>query len=138
MPTETKDHFRTAVALPESIIVSCTTKASKSGRKLEDWISERLRKCRDHDAQRGLYFDDKQREALEQLLGGVILANADDAIRLMTSRYTLTVGDEKGIPVEEGIYVILKQRAEETSTTLAALLREAATNGLNDFTYGGH
>ena len=138
MPTETKTTFRTAVALPESIIAICTAKANKSGRKLEDWISERLRLCNDHEAQRGLFFNDTQREALEQLLGGVILANADDALRLLTSRYTLAVGDEKGIPVEEGIYVILKQRAEETGTTLPALLREAVTNGMNDFAYGGH
>lgn len=136
MPTETTN--RGAVSLPESILLICTEKARIAGRKLEDWISERLRLCQNHDAKRGLYFDDVQREALEQLLGGVMLANADDAIRLLTSRFTLAVGGEKEILVEEGVYTVLKQRSEELGIPLPEIIRQAVFDGLSDSAYGAH
>ena len=130
--------YRGAVSLPESIILICAEKAKIAGRKLEDWISERLRMCVNHDAKRGIYFNDTQREALEQLMGGVMLADANEAIRLLTSRFTLAVGEEKAIPVEEGVYTVLKQRSEELSVPLPEIIRQAVYDGLSDAAYGAH
>lgn len=128
----------TAVALPEKVLNQCGAKAKACGKKMEDWIADRLRACIHHDAKRGLYFSDAQREALEQLMGGVMLGSADDALRLLTSRFTLAVGDEKAIPVEEGVYTVLKQRSEELKVPLPQIIREAVANGLSYSAYGGY
>lgn len=131
-------HYSSAVALPEGLLQQCSAKARAVGRKLESWIEDRLTRCLNHDAQRPLYFNDTSRERLEQLLGGVLLRDADDALRLLTSRFTLAVGDEKGIQIEEGVYTVLKERASDLGLSLPDLIREAVANGLSDAAYGAH
>lgn len=156
VPTETKDYtkpntaasrippqsaplsYRTAIALPESVIEGCAAKANAAGRKLEDWVAARLRACADHDAMRGIYFNDAQRERLEQLLGGVMFADADAVLRLIESRFTLAVGDEKGIQIEDGVYTVLKERAQEMGLSLSEVIRQTVTDGLSDGAYGAH
>ncbi len=139
MPSETakqSSSYRSAIALPESILDSCAAKAKAAGKSVEDWITLRLRACANHDAKRGLYFNDTQRERLEMILGGTTLDSADDALKLLTNRYTLTVADEQGITVEEGAYTVLKERSAELSIPLPDIIRTAVADGLSIAAWG--
>lgn len=70
MPTATAS--RNAVlrlALPEKILDAYQAEADQYDVPVDDLIAHRLTTCVDHTAQKPLYFDDTDRQAVEKLLG---------------------------------------------------------------------
>ena len=63
--------------LPERLLDSYQAEADNYGVSLEELISHRLMVCRDHNAQKPLYFNDSDRRELEKILGKNVASTAD-------------------------------------------------------------
>ncbi len=85
------------VSLPKSVHDSYEQFASLIGVPLEDVLADRLQSCVDHNAGRGVYFNDPEREELENLAGRRPLRTAEDALEALRALQTLELA--KAVPI---------------------------------------
>lgn len=135
-PAKPDTLVRVQLDLPASIVDLYESQATSES-STESLIAARLQRCAPHTAQRGLYFDDAEREQLEQLLGGGIFRDAAEALRILHDRYSVTIGGAN-VRLDGPVYTWLKDRAEETSTDLREMIHKICLDALNDYVYGGH
>jgi hypothetical protein len=100
---------RISVALPESLVVHYEEAANKRRTALETVLRTRLERCRDHDAERAIYFDDQARQQLERI-SATQLHTADDVIALV-SRLLTVRADGIEIALRPATLMRLKSRA---------------------------
>ena len=135
MPTETTVRF--TLELPASLVDHYEARAHAVNKPIEEVLALRLQRCSAHDAQRPLYFNDAEREQLEQILGEGYLDSPTDVLRQLRNRYTVSIGGAH-IQLEEGIYQVLKERSQETHEPMRDIVTRACDNGLQDEVWGAH
>lgn len=135
MATETAVRF--TIELPASILDRYEAQAHVANKPIEEFLVLRLQHCASHDAQRSLYFNDTEREEVEQILGEGYLNSPADVLRQLRNRYTVNIGGPK-IRLEEGLYQILKERSQETHEPMRDMILRACLNGLKDEAWGAH
>jgi len=142
MPTTThapvKATVRFVIELPDDLLAAYESQASEQGLTPNELIARRLAQCVSHNDARSLYFNDADREDLEQTLGGGMFSNAKAVLRALTTRYTVRVSGSSPIKLEEGLYTTLKTRSKETGEPLADMIQRAVSNGLSDEAWGHH
>lgn len=67
--------------------------ASKQGLTVAELVLHRLRRCKDHNSLRPLYFTDTQRAQLETILQKRPLELSEQALTLLTTMLSLRVGE---------------------------------------------
>lgn len=106
------------VELPEEVIARYDDH-TPSGMSIEDIMAKRLASCVDHNATRGLYFNDEQRSELEKILGGHVLNSADAAIQRGRALSTVKVG---GVDIQ--LDQTLLKRAESRALGMRMSIEE--------------
>lgn len=132
------DVTRVVIELPQAVLNQYERQGFEQGLCIEDLLSRRLTSTLDQTSSRGLYFNDAQREELEQALGGGTFKGAEAVLKALTLRYTVRVQDAKPFKLEEGLYTTLKERSNETKEPLADIIARAVRNGLMDEAWGSH
>lgn len=65
----------------------------KSGRSPEEEISERLKRCKEHTANRPLYFNDAERSEMEKLTGGHLAKSPETVLARLRTAMSIVVED---------------------------------------------
>ena len=73
--------------------------AENQGLTVTELIMHRLRRCKDHNSLRPLYFGDSHRGALETLLQKRPLETAEQALSLLAASMSVRIGDFPPIPL---------------------------------------
>ena len=95
MPTLFSSKVMVRLELPEALYEAYERHGSRSAREPEAEMLERLKRCKDHVANRPLYFNDAQRSELEHLSGGHITKSPDALIKRLANACSIEVGDVK-------------------------------------------
>ena len=117
------------VELNEDVLLQYEIQAAGRSISIEALLAERLTKCIDHNASRGMYFNDADRSDLETLFGGRTLATAPQAIAAGKAMATVTVG---GVNVELDQTLVKRaaSRAQSERTTIEKWLAREIIIGL--------
>lgn len=97
-------------------------------RTVEDVMSQRLASCVEHNAVRGLYFDDKQRAEMEQAFG-YLLHSASETVQLAKNLVTVKVAGVN-IKLEQMILKRAQSRAQAMRMSIEEWLEREITAGL--------
>lgn len=85
------------IELPEALYIQYEEEGARNVRSAEEEITKRLNGCKEHTANRALYFNDKERKELENLLGRhagtpeVLLARLRNAVKLKVGDVEITL-----------------------------------------------
>lgn len=82
---------RISLTIPEDLLELYDDEAARAQKTTEEVIISRLYRCRHHDAERELYFNDKERNELEVLTGGRILNDAKSALDRIRTALSLRI-----------------------------------------------
>ncbi len=93
--TATPSNTRVAIKVPDEVAAIYEAEAVRRGKTVEYVMSERLSKCRDHNASQAIYFNDDERQALVHLTGGSLINDAAQALARIRTTLSLTIGDVK-------------------------------------------
>lgn len=87
------------VSIPRDLYAEYEGSAQKQGLTVAELVLHRMRRCRDHNGLRPLYFTDLQRGQLEQLLQKRPLETAEQALALLTTCMSIRIGEFPPIPI---------------------------------------
>lgn len=87
------------LSIPRDLYDEYESLALMQGLTVTELIMHRLRRCKDHNSLRPLYFSDYHRAALETLLQKKPLETADQTVALLTSSLSIKIGDFPPIPL---------------------------------------
>lgn len=87
------------LSIPQELYAEYETAASKQGLTVTELMMHRLRRCKDHNGLRTLFFTDSQRGLLEQLLQKRPLESAEQALSLLTACMSVRIGEFAPIPL---------------------------------------
>jgi hypothetical protein len=90
-------HIR--LAIPQELYAEYEKSADRQGLTVTELIMHRLRRCKDHNSLRPIYFSDTHRGALETLLQKRPIETADQAIAALNSNLTVRVAEFPAIPL---------------------------------------
>lgn len=133
----TAPSIRVPIELPQSLYDDYTADAVGHHKTAEESMVARLKSCRSHTAQRGLYLNDAEREEAEQLLGGALFQSSTDLVRALKTAYTVHIGGAD-VRLPPDLYTFFKDRAGEMSRPAREIILEVCMNALSDYVYGGH
>lgn len=85
--------------LPQDLYKSYEDAALSQGLTVTELMMHRLRRCKDHNSIRPLYFNDQQRSSLETLVQKRPIETPDQALTLLTSSLAIRIGDFPPIPL---------------------------------------
>lgn len=89
-PTAGKLLVRANLELDDEILRGYEQEAANAGTDVDTVISQRLERCAKHDATRGLYFDDTQRDRLERIIGKNV-RTPEEAVALVAKMVVISV-----------------------------------------------
>lgn len=97
-------------------------------RTVEDVMAQRLASCVEHNAVRGLYFDDKQRAELEKTFG-YLMHTAGEVVHLAQNMVTVKVAGVN-IKLEQMVLKRAQSRAQAMRMSIEEWLEREITAGL--------
>lgn len=97
-------------------------------RPVEELMAQRLVDCIDHNAERGLYFNDAQRAELEKIFG-YLLPSANETVQLARNMATVKIAGVN-IRLEQAILKRAKTRADAMRMSLEEWLEKEIAFGL--------
>ncbi len=118
-----------AIALSGDIVAEYEKQAQAAGIPMEQYIEMRLRRCKRHNAERPLYFNDQQRQELEETLGGQLFGDAAGVVAYIHKRYRFSIENMR-IALDADLMQAVQIRAEETNTDIKEFLRDAIMAGI--------
>lgn len=83
------------IELPEALYIRYEEEGARNTRSAEEEIVKRLNGCKEHTANRPLYFNDKNRRELEDLLGRHLAGDPEVLLARLRNAMKLKVGDVK-------------------------------------------
>ena len=81
------------IELPEALYLQYEEEGARNTRSAEEEITKRLNGCKEHTANRPVYFNDKQRKELESLLGRHLGGDPEVLLARLRNAMKLKVGD---------------------------------------------
>ncbi len=90
--TEAKVRSKPTIEIPASDHDTYTRQADVERKTVDQVMSERLTDCALHNAVKGIWFGDSQRQALEEALGANV-GNADDVLAAVRKNVRVKVGN---------------------------------------------
>lgn len=81
------------ISFARSVYAEYEELAQRQGLTVAELVAHRMRRCKDHNSIRPLYFNDSQRAQLEALLQKKPLELSEQAITLLATALSLRVGD---------------------------------------------
>lgn len=85
--------MKVKIELPEALYLQYEEEGARNVRSAEEEIVKRLNGCKEHNANRGLYFNDKERKELETLTGRHIAGKPEVLLARLRNAMKLKVGD---------------------------------------------
>lgn len=123
-----------AVAVPVDVVDTYAEQAT-GGQPVESVMSDRLVSCTDHTADKPLYFDDAQRQALERLFNSNF-ASADEVVDKVRALFTLVsvqdLDDQAVIVLTPNHLYRLQERARMAGKSIVEKAAELALQGINN------
>lgn len=120
-----------AIVLSAEVFAEYESQAKAAGVSVEQFIEKRLMRCKRHNAERGLYFNDNQRRDLEKALGGSLFLDASAVIATVNRQYTFKIeGLTERIVIDGDLMQAIKTRAEEMHTPIKDFMHEAVMTGI--------
>ena len=89
--TQTKVRLKPAIEIPAEDHDTYTRLAEVERKTIDQVMSERLTDCANHNAIKGIWFGDKDRQALEEVLGANV-SNASDVIGAVRKNVRVRIG----------------------------------------------
>lgn len=126
-PSQTQASFR--ITIPEDLLHEYEAQASVRGVQVEDLIAERLGGCVEHRASKPLYFDDRQRQQLEQVLGRNVL-NSTDALLQIRNAMSVRIGK---VMISLKLNLMQKLRSRCIGTDWDTFLQKLITDELERY-----
>ena len=87
------------LSLPQDLYADYEKLAENQGLTVTELVMHRLRRCKEHNSLRPLYFGDSQRGALETLLQKRPLETAEQTLSLLAASLSVKIGDFPPIPL---------------------------------------
>jgi hypothetical protein len=117
------------IELPDGVVQRYDDQ-NEHGRPVEELMAKRLANCVDHNAVRGLYFNDEQRIVLEGLTGAMLPTPADALLKI---RQMVTV-KVNGVDIQLDQQILAEkqrqhQQAVNAATNFALGMAAAAAGG---------
>jgi hypothetical protein len=117
-----------SLTLPVDVLELYEAEAKEKGLTLDEVVTKRLFLCRQHSANRGVYFNDKERSELEKLTGGRIVYEAEDALKRIRNQLSIRLGNTQVI-LAPTLLTRLKSRCSR-AMDFKQYLRKQAIEGL--------
>jgi len=121
---------RVIVLLPNDLIEAYVKQSVKQGSSLEEVLTDRLRSCVTHEPGRNLFFNPKQREAVEIILNSGPLT-AERAISALRRALSVVVAGEI---VELSPGLIDRLRSRHFDGKFSDFVKAQVIKGLEEFT----
>lgn len=115
--------------LPSPLVDLIEEQGLAKGRMLDEEIHERLKRCLTYTADKPLYFDDKQRRRLEDLLGHLV-QHPDIALQQLEHLVQLKVGE---VDVDIDSQLLNRLSTRTFGKTLAETIQREALRGLRAY-----
>lgn len=97
------------VELDDKTLADYKEQAKAVEQSLESFLARRLKRCRGFSAERPIYFNDKQRNRLESLLGGHRIDSSEQAITRLAQALAITLAGVN-IQLNSDVLARLKSR----------------------------
>lgn len=120
-----------SLTLPVELLELYEEEARTKGKTLDEVVTQRLYSCRKHDDNRGVYFNDSQRNELERLTGGRIIREAEDALKRIRNQQSIRL-DNTQVTLAPTLLTRLKSRCSK-AMDFKEFLRKQAIEGLERF-----
>ncbi len=117
-----------SLTLPVDVIELYEQDAKERGKTLNEVVTERLFSCRQHNSNRGVYFNDAERSELEKLTGGRIVYEAKDALKRIRNQQSIRLGNTQ-VTLAPTLLTRLKSRCSR-AMDFKTYLRKQAIEGL--------
>jgi hypothetical protein len=117
-----------SLTLPVDVLELYEQEAQEKGKTLDEVITTRLFSCRQHNANRGVYFNDADRSELEKLTGGRIVYEAADALKRLRNQQSIRLGNTQ-VTLAPTLLTRLKSRCSR-AMDFKQYLRKQAIEGL--------
>lgn len=117
-----------SLTLPVELLELYEEEARTKGKTLDEVVRERLYSCRKHNDNRGVYFNDSERNELERLTGGRIIREARDALTRITNQQSIRL-DNTQVTMSPTLLTRLKSRCSK-AMDFKEFLRKQAIEGL--------
>ena len=126
---------RTEITLPEPLMDHYRKLAREQNESLGTILEDQLARCKTHQSQRPLYFNDKERNELECLTGGRVLKSAEAAVRAVRNimSFQIQVPGEEPVQITLGTTLLSRLLSRKFGRTTAEHLAIEATEGLERF-----
>ena len=85
------------LSVPQELYAEYEKAAANQGLTVTELIMHRIKRCKDHNSLRPLYFSDSQRSSLEQILQKKPIETAEQALALLGASLSIPIGD---LPVQ--------------------------------------
>lgn len=117
-----------SLTLPVDVLELYEAEAKEKGQTLDEVVTKRLFLCRQHNANRGVYFNDAERSELEKLTGGRIVYEASDALKRIRNQQSIRLGNTQ-VTLAPTLLTRLKSRCSR-AMDFKTYLRKQAIEGL--------
>lgn len=87
------------LSIPQELYAEYEKLAAAQSLTVTELVMHRLRRCRDHNSLRPLYFTDSQRSSLENLLQKRPIETAEQALALLNAALSIRIGEFPPIPL---------------------------------------
>jgi hypothetical protein len=130
MPTATSG-VRLHVTLPVELADYYQEQADEANFVLEDFLAYRLTACRNHKAEKGIWFEDEARRELERLLGKN-LKDATEALHRLRQILSVKV-NESVVTLKPDILTRLKTRHLDRGKPFGTFVAEVVQDGIERY-----
>lgn len=87
------------ITIPADLYVEYEVAAGKSGLTVAELVLHRLRRCKDHNGIRTLFFSDAQRAQLENILQKKPLETSEQALTVLKACLSVNLSDFEPVPL---------------------------------------
>jgi len=92
-PSKKQTNVRVYLVLPDQTVEQYEKQAKAEKVTLEKILEDRLRRCVGHTAIKPLYFNDSERQRLEEITGGHLIDSVPQVLDRIRSTVSVKVGD---------------------------------------------
>lgn len=123
--------LRVTLVMPEALYTVYESQAKVRNLPYpETAILDRLKTCAKHGASRPLYFDDRQREELEKLLGGRLLNSPEQALERIRELCAIEITGGVKFELDAKTLARCASRAQSERTTTEKWIEREAVKGI--------
>jgi|SRR5580693_6571527 hypothetical protein len=92
-PVKKQTYVRVYITLPDQVVEQYEKQVKASKGTLEKLLEDRLRLCVNYTAIKPLYFNDAERQKLQDITGGHLIDNIPQVLDRIRSTVSVKVGD---------------------------------------------